>query len=219
MSLPTTMSDTNVAPNAPPAYLYFIHQTCGLLAFSVLIFPTLILHTVLHFIPSKRPYPTWSLARGLSIASGRLYLACVMRFSLPRPQGKKDWQNKTIIQKIVGSGIETQCIRIPPAPFKWITGVALVGKDIVHPAEVPGFITFEKNGKWNEGNEPAKPGEKVIMYIAGGYVVLSFKTKSSSLNINSDHGSWVIQWALPSHITFAVWPQAEFSVRNIIGDC
>jgi hypothetical protein len=174
-------------PNAPslPAYLGF--QVLGLSAFFILLIPTVIYHTVLHLIPSKRPYPTWTLQRSIFISVLRLHLRCTTKFCLPRPKGKKDWKPDALVQRIVGHGTVTRCVAVPPVPTEWVQGVAAVGKGIVSPVEIPGFWTSE-NGACGQGDEPAKHGEKVLLYIPGGYVLLFVKSVYRLFNRNQVMG-------------------------------
>lgn len=161
---------TTNAPNAPGILPYLLYQTIGLIAFTVLLPPTLLYRTVCHFVPGKRPHPSWSLSRDLALGAGRLYLAWTVRFCLPRPEGKKAWKRSPLIEKVVGRGTTTKVVEIPPVSNEWITSVAAAGKGWVKREKVPGFWTFESEGHWTQGGEQATHGEKVIMYIAGGYV-------------------------------------------------
>lgn len=170
--LPTTMpGHSRPVPNAPSAPAFFFYKLVGLVIFSVFLPPFLLYRTLRHIMPGLRPHPSWSLSRDLGIGAGRLYLSWSERFSLPRPDSKQ-WKNKPLIEKLIGQETQVKCIRIPPVPGQWITGVAAVGKGIVEPVEVPGFITYETNGKAPKGDELAHPTEKVILYVAGGSWVM-----------------------------------------------
>jgi hypothetical protein len=162
----TTATMTNAAPNAPGLLPFVLYQIAGLLAFAVLLPPNLLYRTLLHLVPSARPYPTWSLRRDLAIAGGRLYLACTKRFSLPRPEGKKAWQTSPLIERVVAPGTTTRMVEIPPVGDEWVVGVAAVAGEVVKREKVPGFWTVEKD--WKGVDASALPREKVIMYIAGG---------------------------------------------------
>ena len=165
----TTMTDA--IPNAPPLYQYVFYQGLGLFVFALAILPVLLVRAVLHISPGTRPYPTWSLRRSLAIAGGRLYLACTTYASLPRPHGVKAWRPDHNVHKATGHGTKVKAIRVPPASVEWITGVAKVGQDIVNPEPVACFWTFCPSKDISEGDERAGSGERVIMYVAGGYVL------------------------------------------------
>lgn len=176
------------APNAPSTFAYLFYQTVGLLVFTILLPPTLLYRTICHVVPSQRPYPTWSLRRDLAVAAGRLYLAWTVRFCLPRPEKKKAWKRSPLIERVVGRGTGTTVVEIPPVNDEWITGVAASGEGEVKREKVPGFWTFERGGRWTEGSEHATPAEKVIMYIAGGYVSNSYSTQHFAHGLYEDLG-------------------------------
>lgn len=179
-----------VAPNAPGALPYLLYQTVGLSVFAILLVPTLLYRTVCHYVPGQRPHPTWSLRRDLALAAGRLYLSWSERFSLPRSEGKKAWKRSPLIERVVGRGTTTTVVKIPLASEEWIHGIASAGQGIVKLENVPGFWTFEQGGGWKEGSERAAPGEKVIMYIAGGCVLLRL---SSAIYVQPPRDrSWVM---------------------------
>jgi hypothetical protein len=59
-------------------------------------------------------------------------------------------------------------VKIPPAQSKHLMGTLAVANDIVKPENVPGFWTYETSAGFTKGDDPARPGEKVLLYIAGG---------------------------------------------------
>jgi hypothetical protein len=61
-------------------------------------------------------------------------------------------------------------VRLPPAPGQYISGVVAVASEIVKPVEVPGFMTYPTAAGFSKGDEPARPNEKVMLYVAGGSV-------------------------------------------------
>jgi hypothetical protein len=69
-------------------------------------------------------------------------------------------------------GTHVKAVEIPPAPEDHLDGMLAVASDTVKPATTPGFWTSEKHPHLPAGgyDEKARPHEKVIMYIAGGYV-------------------------------------------------
>jgi hypothetical protein len=59
-----------------------------------------------------------------------------------------------------------------------------VADGIVVPEKVPGFWTYPKSAGLAKGDEDAKPNEKVMMYIAGGLVLLSDEKLVSHLKLS-----------------------------------
>lgn len=170
--LADSLAMTTRVPNAPPLYLFVAYQALGYLAFALAILPALLVRLILHISPKTRPYPTWSLRRDLAVAGGRLYMLCTTYPSLPRPPGHKAWQSDPVVQKASGHGTKVKLVEVPPAKEAWITGVASAGEEFVSPEPVPCFWTFCPQEGVAMGDEAAREGERVIMYIAGGSWVM-----------------------------------------------
>jgi hypothetical protein len=67
-----------------------------------------------------------------------------------------------------GTGV--QVVEIPPANNQFVSGMLAVASDIVKPAKVPGFMTYPTSLGYSKGDEPARPSERVILYVPGGCV-------------------------------------------------
>jgi hypothetical protein len=63
-------------------------------------------------------------------------------------------------------------VTIPPVDSRYLSGFLAVGEGIVKPEHIPGFWTYETSSGISKGKYEARPGEKVIMYISGGYVFI-----------------------------------------------
>ncbi len=81
------------------------------------------------------------------------------------------WKPDDLVHRLAGKGTKVKPVTAPPVKDDWIVSIAKVGDKFVKPVEVPCFWTYPKDGLWKEGDEQAEPGEKVIMYVNGGYVV------------------------------------------------
>lgn len=159
---------THPIPNAPPLFLHILQQTAGLTCFLFIVVPVLLFRTVLHIFPRARPHPKWSLRRDLTVAIGRLYLACSTYFALPQPHGTKAWKADTMMHKRTGKGTKVKAVEVPPVGQNWIVGVAQVGRVFVKPVPVACFWTFCPNEGLVQGDEKAQKSERVILYVAGG---------------------------------------------------
>lgn len=157
-------------PNAPSLGVHIVKQTAGFLLFFLLLLPVVLFRATLHIFPRTRPHPSWSLRRSLAIAVGRLYLTCTTYLSLPRDPGAKSWKADDRVHKFAGKGTKVKTVLAPSLGDEWIVGVAREGKGYVCTEPVPCFWTFVPSDVWREGNEVAAPGEKVVMYVNGGYV-------------------------------------------------
>ncbi|KAI0343494.1 alpha/beta-hydrolase [Trametopsis cervina] len=159
-------------PNAPSLPAHIFNQTLGFLVFFTLLLPVILYRTVLHISPKTRPHPSWTLRRSLAIAIGRLYLTCTTYLSLPREPGGSEWKTDDLVHRLAGKGTKVKMVRAPPVGEDWIISIATAGSGVVQAVDVPCFWTFVKDGKWEEGDERAEEGEKVIMYVNGGSWVM-----------------------------------------------
>ena len=160
------------APNTPSLPAYAAFQALGYTVFLLLILPLLLYRTLLHLHPATRPHPAWSYRRDIAIAFGGLYLACTTYFCLPRPPGKQAWQEDALLRKQLGESLHVEVVGIPPLPEEWVVGIAAEGGAEVVPESVPGFWTFGPAQNIQCGEERAREGERVVLYVAGGYVMV-----------------------------------------------
>lgn len=165
------LRDPASIPNAPSLPAHIFNQTIAFIAFGLGFIPVLVYRTITWIIPATRPHPRWTLRRTLAVAIGRLYLMCSTYLSLPREPGAKMWQPDDLVHRLAGQGTKVKPVTASPVKDDWIVSIAKVGDKFVKPVEVPCFWTYPKDGVWKEGDEQAEPGEKVIMYVNGGYVV------------------------------------------------
>ncbi|KAI0691512.1 Alpha/Beta hydrolase protein [Cytidiella melzeri] len=164
--------DPSTVPNAPALVPYIFYATLGFLAFGISLLPVLAFRTITHIIPSTRPHPNWTLRRSLAVATGRLYLTCTTYLSLPREPGANAWKTDDRIHKLVGKGTKVKMVVVPGVKEEWVVSIAKAGGKHVGPTQVPCFWTFCPSDVWREGDEPAGPDEKVIMYVNGGSWVM-----------------------------------------------
>ena len=163
-----------IIPNSPSLARYAGYQALGFTALVVLTVPTLVYRSFRHLRPAWRPYPTWSYRRDMAVAFGRLYLACTTYFCLPRPPAEKAWQEDALIRKQVGEGTQVLTVEVPPIAGEWLVGIATSGRGSVYPAAVPCFWTFHPELNIAQGDERARDGERVVLYVAGGSVHFSW---------------------------------------------
>ena len=155
--------------NAPSLPAYAAYQALGYIIFLALLPPVLVYRSLLHIHPATRPYPTWSYRRDIAIAFGGLYLACTTYFCLPRPPGKQAWQEDALLRKQLGESLHVEVVGIPPLPEEWVVGIAGAGNGEVTPEAIPGFWTFSPEQQDIQcGEERAREGERVVLYVAGG---------------------------------------------------
>ena len=163
------LRDPATIPNAPSLPAHLLHQTLGLLAFTLAFLPVLLYRTLTHFIPHTRPHPSWTLRRSLAVSLGRPYLACTSYLSLPRDPGQNAWKPDDLVHRLVGKGTRVKAVRVPGVSEEWVVSVATAGGGVVGPVDVPCFWTVREGGAvWKEGDEPAGEGERVVMYVNGG---------------------------------------------------
>lgn len=208
------LRDPSTIPSAPSLPAHILNQTLGLIAFGICFIPVLVFRTLTWFIPSARPYRTWSLRRTLAVSIGRLYLACTTYLSLPREPGANIRKPDDLIHRFVGRGTKVKAVSAPPVKDEWLISIAKVGGDYVKPVEVPCFWTFVKGGVWVDGDERAGPGEKVIMYVNGGYVTFIDAVAYRANDENVVYSSWVM-----GHPQSTMFPYkfAKISGRRILG--
>ncbi|TFK56170.1 alpha/beta-hydrolase [Heliocybe sulcata] len=166
-------------PNAPSLPVHIFWATVRIVLFIILIIPSVPLTLVSHFVCP--PHPSWSLRRHLVISSARLYYRWSYRWSLPRPEGKQAWKGRGFIWWISGRSrggtkvVEVKLGKERALPFKNLVWNATkpVDEGKVTIEDVPGFWTApDEGGWWERGDEPAKKGEKVLVYLAGGSWVM-----------------------------------------------
>ena len=102
------------------------------------------------------------------------------------------WKPDDLVHRLTGRGTKVKAVSAPPVKDEWLISIAKVGEDYVKPVEVPCFWTFVNDGVWTEGDEGAEPGEKVIMYVNGGYVILIDYMSSRANRHNVFYSSWVM---------------------------
>jgi hypothetical protein len=164
------LRDPATIPNAPSLPAHILHQTIGLFFFTLALLPVLAYRTITHFIPRTRPHRSWAFRRSIAIAFGRLYLACTTYLSLPRDPGPSAWKPDNLVRRLVGKGTRVKAVRVQGVNDEWVVSIAKAGGGAVVPVEVPCFWTVCEGGVGKDGDEPAGEGERVIMYVNGGYV-------------------------------------------------
>lgn len=93
-----------------------------------------------------------------------------------------------MVHKLTGKGTKVKMVVVSSIGEKWIISIAKAGEGIVHPEPVPCFWTFCPSDTLYEGDEHAEPGEKVILYVNGGYVLAKSSSRCSDATASSGRG-------------------------------
>lgn len=163
------IKDLNLSPpdplakSTPPAPIYRIVSLLSLTAFIVSI-PILIPYiTFKHYLLGP-PVSWMTLHSHIVSRLIKHYFRLNFSFFLP-PVDKKEWINKPTYAFKARKGTEVEMVTLSPVPDEMRTGIAICER--IKTIKRPGFWVTPQ-ASLGRGDEPAKDGEKVILYIHGG---------------------------------------------------